>query len=140
MWSGQITEILHKRKQNKKEVQCPIGNLLKGKILFECIDHIKKALSNVDAFCHKKGHTILKMENNLLEREQDVVLNIKVKEAVCELRLALKQDETHLHFIKNLQQLENSPVGTILSGALYLCKEVQYSFYRNCQDVVEYLT
>ena len=64
---------------------------------------------------------------------------IKVKDAICQMRLSLKQDETHLHFIKNLQIIENSPVGTLLSSALYLNKEVEYSFFRNCHDVVELL-
>ena len=113
---------------------------MKGKIIYECVEHIKKALSIADEVCQKRGHTILRVDNNLLEREQEVKVIIKVKDAICQMRLSLKQDETPLHFINSLQTIESSPVGTLLSSALYLSKEVEYSLFRNCHDVVEFLT
>lgn len=104
------------------------------------MEHIKKALSIVDEVCQQKGHTILRVDSNLMEREQEVRVIIKVKDAICQMRLSLKQDETPLHFINNLQMIESSPVGTLLGSALYLNKGVEYSFFRNCHDVVEFLS
>jgi hypothetical protein len=68
------------------------------------------------------------------------VLVIKVKEAVCELKLSLKQEETQMHFIEAIQELDNSPVGCLLSSCLYLCREIHYPFLRNCHDIVQYLS
>ena len=83
---------------------------------------------------------ILRLDNNLLERSQEVVLTIRVKEAVCQLKLCLKQDETRMHFLAAFQQLDSSPVGCLLSSCLCLCKGVNYPLLRNCHDIVQYLS
>lgn len=71
---------------------------------------------------------------------QEVVLNIRIKGVVCELRLSLKQDETLLRYLDYLESLAKSPLGVIFGSCLWLRKELIYPLLRNCQDIVEYLT
>lgn len=82
-WASQVTEILIRRKEEKVETKCQVGDLVKGKIIFECADHLRKALTVADEICQNRGATILQLENRLFESSQDVVLTLKVKESVC---------------------------------------------------------
>ena len=80
---SEITDILLKRKAEKVETKGDIGDLVRGKILFESIDHIKRALSVADELNKSKGYRILRVENRLTTNFQDVVVNVEVKESVC---------------------------------------------------------
>jgi hypothetical protein len=96
VFAQEITSVLEERENEKKATVCEVGDLLKGKIIFECADHLRKALSAVDEICYNRGHQILKMTNRLFELQQEVILNIRVKDVVVELKLSLKQDETQM--------------------------------------------
>lgn len=115
---------------------CDLGDVLKGKILFECADHLRKALAVVDEICYNRGHQLLKITNKLFGLEQEVILNIRVKETYCELKLSLKQDETQMKFVQRLEELKDCPLGCIFGSCLMLCKEINYPLLRNCQDIV----
>ena len=70
----------------------------------------------------------------------DVVLKIQIEEAVCELQLALKQDETKYHFIHAIYELERSPLGCIFGSYLYMSKGFNYPILSNCKDIYERLS
>lgn len=81
------------------------------------------------------------MDNRLSKPQtQDVVFKIKIKAAVCELQLAIKQDEASYHFTHAIYEIERSPLGCIFGSYIFMSKGFQYPFYENCQDIVEYLS
>lgn len=52
-----------------------------------------KAVHVVDGYCKVFGYEIIELGNRLAKRQtQDVVLKIKIRNVVCELQLAMKQD------------------------------------------------
>lgn len=138
-FSSCITVFLQEQAINRKKVTCEVGDLVKGKILFKSPEHLRKALAIIDQICYSREHQILRMTNKLCDLQQEVILNIRVKGIVCELKLSLKQDETLMKFIQSLEQLRLSPLGCIFGSCLLLCKEVNYPLLRNCQDIVNIL-
>lgn len=67
------------------------------------------------------------MENRLeKEQTQDMVLKIQIKETVCELQLAMQQDETQYHFIHSIYEIERSPLGCIFASYIYMSKGFHY--------------
>ena len=86
----EISLIVKERKNKKIETKFEVSDLLRAKIMFTSVDDLKKAIDAVDKTCYQKGYDIIEMENRLKKvQTQDVVLKIKVKEAVCELQLAM---------------------------------------------------
>jgi hypothetical protein len=65
----------------------------------------------------------------------DVVLKIRIKEAVCEFQLAMKQDESKYHFIHSIYEIERSPLGCIFGSYLYMSKGFKYPLIANCADI-----
>jgi hypothetical protein len=52
--------------------------------MFNTIEDLSKAIEACDKICHIKGYYILELDNRLSKPQtMDVVLKIKVKEAVC---------------------------------------------------------
>ena len=83
-WTKEITEIVRARKKAQKETKFEVSDLLRGKIMFESLDHIKKAVEKVDNVCYENNYQVIEMSNRLSKLQtQDVVLKIKIKEAVC---------------------------------------------------------
>lgn len=80
------------------------------------------------------------MDNRLSKPQtQDVVLKIQVGEAVCELQLALKQDESKYHFIHSIYEIERSPLGCIFGSYLFMSKGFNYPLLSNCKDIADKL-
>lgn len=65
----------------------------------------------------------------------DVVLKIQVRHAVCELQLAMRQDESKYHFIHSIYEIERSPLGCIFGSYLYMSKGFSYPLLANCKDI-----
>lgn len=75
------------------ETKCEVSDLLRAKIMYESLDHLKKAVSALDESCFAHGYAVIEMDNRLEKKQtQDVVFKIQIKDAVCELQLAMKQD------------------------------------------------
>ena len=80
------------------------------------------------------------MDNRLSKKQtQDVVFKIKVKDAVCELQLAMKQDSSQYHFTHSIYEIERSPLGCIFGSYIFMSKGFEYPFVDNCKDIVSYL-
>jgi hypothetical protein len=69
-----------------------------------------------------------------------VVLKIKVKEAVCEFQLAMRQDESKYHLIHSIYEIERSPLGCIFGSYLFMSKGFTYPLLANCKDIEARLT
>lgn len=91
-WTKQISSIVAERKHKKIQTTFEVSDLLRAKIMFDTVDHLKKAIDGVDKMCFQKGYQIIEMKNRLKKvQTQDVVFKIQIKEAVCELQLAMSQ-------------------------------------------------
>ena len=88
--------------------------------------------------CLKNEFQIVGMVNNLKEKEQDVLITIAKESIVCELRLAVLQEENYFRFVKNIEFLESSPIGCILGSIVMLCQGVQYPIHKVCKDGLDY--
>ena len=105
-WTDEITLILAERQKNKIVTVCNISDLVRGKCMFTNVEDIAKAVSAADRICKEKGYEIIELDNRLLKKEtMDVVLKIKIKDAVCEFQLAMKQDESRYHFIHSIYEI-----------------------------------
>ena len=58
-WTGEITEIVRQRKVDQVETKCEVSDLLRAKIMYESVDHLKKAIDGVDEMCNKKGYKMI---------------------------------------------------------------------------------
>ena len=68
-----------------------------------------------------------------------MVFKIKIKDAVCELQLAMKQDEKQYHLIHSLYELERSPLGAVFASYLFMTKPISYPLLVNCKDIIDRL-
>lgn len=59
VWTQEITLILKEREKNKIETTCGISDLLRGKIMFNNVEDLSRAIDACDKLCHLKGYTIL---------------------------------------------------------------------------------
>jgi threonine dehydrogenase-like Zn-dependent dehydrogenase len=59
VWTKEITLILQDRAKNKTETTCAISDLLRGKIMFESVEDLAKAIDACDNLCKLKGYKIL---------------------------------------------------------------------------------
>jgi hypothetical protein len=80
--------------------------------------------------------------DNRLSKPQttDVVLKIKIKDAVCEFQLAMRQDESKYHLIHSIYEIERSPLGCIFGSYLFMSKGFSYPLLANCKDIEARLT
>jgi hypothetical protein len=69
----------------------------------------------------------------------DVVLKIRVNEAICEFQLAMRQDESKYHLIHSIYEIERSPLGCIFGSYLFMSKGFNYPLLSNCKDIFEKL-
>ena len=84
VWTQEITLILKERTANKVETTCAISDLVRGKIMFDSIEDLRKAIDACDKLCHLRGYQIIELDNRLAKPQtMDVVLKIKVNEAIC---------------------------------------------------------
>lgn len=138
VWTKEITLILQQREKNKLETTCTISDLLRGKLMFNTVEDVAKAVDACDKMCHLKGYNILEVDNRLSKPQtQDVVLKIQVGDAVCQFQLALKQDESKYHFIHSIYEIERSPLGCIFGSYLFMSKGFNYPLLANCKDIQE---
>ena len=80
------------------------------------------------------------MDNRLAKPQtQDVVFKIKIKDAVCELQLAMEQDETKYHLNHCLYEILRSPLGIVFGSYIFQSKGVHYPFVHNCKDIISNL-
>jgi hypothetical protein len=106
VWTKEITEILVERGKKQIETTCAISDLLRGKIMFDTVEDLGKAVEACDRLCHLRGYEILELDNRLSKPQTtDVVLKIRVKEAVCEFQLAMRQDESKYHLIHSIYEI-----------------------------------
>lgn len=73
------------------------------------------------------------------QQTQDVVLKIDVRGTICELQLAMEQDESEYHFIHSIYEIERSPLGCIFGSYIYMSKGFNYPFIQNCRDIANHL-
>lgn len=104
--------------------------------MYEKVSDIVAAVAAADELCKQRGYEIIELGNRLQKVEtRDVVLKIKVKDAVCELQLAMKQDESRYHFIHSIYEIERSPLGCIFGSYLFMSKGFKYPLIANCRDI-----
>ena len=68
-----------------------------------------------------------------------MVFKVQIREAVCELQLAMKQDQRVYNLAHALYELERSPLGCIFASYIYLSKQFNYPFLINCRDIASRL-
>jgi len=108
--------------------------------MFNSVEDIALAVTAADRICKERGYEIIELDNRLSKKEtMDVVLKIKIKEAVCEFQLAIKQDESRYHFIHSIYEIERSPLGCIFGSYLFMSKGFKYPLIANCRDIVNKL-
>jgi hypothetical protein len=106
VWTKEITIILAERQAKQVETTCGISDLVRGKIMFNSVDDLAKAIDACDKLCHLRGYEVLELDNRLSKPQtMDVVLKIRVKEAVCEFQLAMRQDESKYHLIHSIYEI-----------------------------------
>ena len=67
--------------------------MLRARCIYTNIGDLIKAIQVVDGYCKVFGYEVIEVDNRLAKRQtQDVVFKIRIKRAVCELQLAIKQD------------------------------------------------
>jgi S-ribosylhomocysteine lyase LuxS involved in autoinducer biosynthesis len=110
--------------------------LVRGKIMFDSVENLTKAILACDMLCNLRGYEILELDNRLTKPQtMDVVLKIRVGEAVCEFQLAMKQDESKYHLIHSIYEIERSPLGCIFGSYLFMSKGFNYPLIANCKDI-----
>ena len=140
VWTKEITGILQERSKKQIETTCAISDLLRGKVMFNSVEDLANAIDACDKLCHLRGYQILELDNRLSKPQtMDVVLKIRVNEAVCELQLAMRQDESKYHFIHSIYEIERSPLGCIFGSYLFMSKGFNYPILANCKDIEERL-
>ena len=108
--------------------------------MFNKVEDIAKAVTAADRICKERGYEIIELDNRLQKKETiDVVLKIRIKEAVCEFQLAMKQDESRYHFIHSIYEIERSPLGCIFGSYLFMSKGFKYPLIANCREIVNKL-
>jgi hypothetical protein len=138
VWTKEITSILQDRAKNKTETTCGISDLLRGKIMFETVEDLAKAIDACDNLCKLKGYNILELDNRLTKKQtMDVVLKIQVNEAVCEFQLAMKQDGSKYHFIHSIYEIERSPLVCIFGSYICMSKGFNYPILANCKEILD---
>jgi S-ribosylhomocysteine lyase LuxS involved in autoinducer biosynthesis len=104
--------------------------------MFNTVEDLAKAVEACDKLCHLRGYEILELDNRLSKPQtMDVVLKVKVKEAVCEFQLAMRQDESKYHLIHSIYEIERSPLGCIFGSYLFMSKGFSYPLLTNCKDI-----
>ena len=59
VWTSEITLILQERSKNQTETTCAISDLIRGKIMFNRVSDIEKAVDACDKLCHIREYKIL---------------------------------------------------------------------------------
>lgn len=48
IWIKEITDIVNQRKKKGLETKCEISDLIRAKVMFETVDHLKDAIEALD--------------------------------------------------------------------------------------------
>jgi hypothetical protein len=108
--------------------------------LYNSVDDLTKAVRVVDSYCKTFSYEVVELDNRLAKPQtQDVVFKIKIGDAVCELQLAMKQNEMYTHLDHCVYEILRSPLGVIFGSYLFMSKEVKYPLTTNCKDIAEKL-
>jgi|JI9StandDraft_1071089.scaffolds.fasta_scaffold1298817_1 hypothetical protein len=68
------------RKEKKAKTECFVSDLLRAKVMYDSVDHIRKAMIALDELCNAKTYRILEIDNRLAKQQtQDVVFKIQIK-------------------------------------------------------------
>jgi hypothetical protein len=125
---------VQERKKQNVETKCEVSDLLRAKIMYTSLDHLKKAVSVVNLMCNKNEYDITSMEDRLNNKQtRDVVFKIQIELAVCELQLAMKQDKTQYHWTHSIYEIERSPLGCIFACYSYMTKGIKLPLLENCK-------
>ena len=117
-----------------------MSDLLRARCLYTSIDDLSKAVRVVDSYCKTYNYDVIELDNGLAKPQtQDVVFKIKIKDAVCELQLAMKQNDMYTHLDHCVYEILRSPLGVIFGSYLFMSKQVKYPFTTNCKDITEKL-
>jgi quinol monooxygenase YgiN len=101
VWTNEITNILQKRMRRGIQTTCAIKDLVRGKLLYHDVEELFKAAEMTEELCRRNDYTIVEFENRLNKPQaRDMVFNIEINGAVCELRLAMQQDQQDQHLSK----------------------------------------
>ena len=77
-------------------------------------------------------------EEDRLDKKEthDYVFKIRIKEAVCELQLALNQRDDLYKLNHSFYEIRRSPLGCVFGSIMYMSKKVAYPFVQNCKDII----
>lgn len=135
-WNEEIKAILSERGNNKIETKFTISDLLRAKCYYNTVEDLLKAVRVVDGYCKAMNYEVLELDNRLMKPQtQDAVFKIRIKDAVCEFQLAMKQDEVLTHLDHCVYEILRSPLGVIFGSYLFMSKEVKYPLTANCKDI-----
>ena len=96
------------------------------------------AVKVADTYCKVKGYDIVEVDNRLNKPQtKDVVLKIKIGEAVCEFQLAIPQSAKLFHLDHCVYEILRSPLGCVFGSYLFISKSVKYPLVKNCQDMFQ---
>ena len=88
------------------ETRCEASDLLRAKVMYDSLDRLRRGAEAVEDICHRNEYTILEMENRLMNTlKRDVVFKIQIREAVCEFKLKMKEEESQHEFIHSIQEI-----------------------------------
>lgn len=105
--------------------------------MFDNVQDLKRAVLGAISHCKEKGFEVTQLDNRLLKKTQDVVLKIRIKEAICQLQLALEFDTVAFEFQHSFYEISRCPLGCIFGSCLFLTKKVDLSFLLQIKDTVE---
>ena len=79
-WTEEINSVVKKRREKKIETKFEVSDLLRAKIMFDSVDHLRKSIEGVDQFCYENKFEVIEVANRLKKvQTQDVVFKIKIK-------------------------------------------------------------
>lgn len=122
-WNQEISNILVHKSSQKIETKFTISDLIRGKCVYNTVEDLLKAVRVVDGYCKVMGYDIVELDNRLMKPQtQDVVFKVRINDAVCELQLAMKQNEVLTHLDHCVYEILRSPLGVIFGSYLFMSK------------------
>jgi hypothetical protein len=114
--------------------------LIRAKCTFNNIEDLINAVKAADSYCKSKGYDIVEVDNRLNKPQtKDVVMKIRIRDAVCEFQLAMPQSAKLFHLDHCVYEIIRSPLGCIFGSYLFISKSVKYPLVKNCQDMFQEL-
>ncbi len=114
--------------------------MIRAKCTFNNIEDLINAVKAADSYCKSKGYDIVEVDNRLNKPQtKDVVMKIRIRDAVCEFQLAMPQSAKLFHLDHCVYEIIRSPLGCIFGSYLFISKSVKYPLVKNCQDMFQEL-